>query len=47
MFRQAHHERNQPNTVRPEPVLGVAEGLVKGLIQDSLQHLQHMEYYFG
>ena len=36
---QAHHERNQRNTVRPE--------LVEGLIQGSLQYLRHTEFYFG
>jgi len=32
---QAHHERNQPNTVRPEPFDKLRRALSKDLFRDS------------
>ena len=38
MVRPAHHERNQPITVRPEPFGYAQESPVEGLIQSSHNH---------
>ena len=35
MVRQPHHERNQPNTVRPEPFDKLRRALSKDLFRDS------------
>jgi len=39
MVRQAHHERNQHLTVRPEPFDYAQEGLVEGLNQRFIKAL--------
>ncbi|OAI27121.1 MULTISPECIES: TolC family protein [Methylomonas] len=42
MVRQAHHERNQPLAVRPEPFGDAQESLVDGAIQGSPRSLPAM-----